>query len=60
MFGNKTPVKTDSDKDLRDGIRGSLTQPTAPLAGGDPLYALQDPPLASPSFRTPPGQTTHE
>jgi hypothetical protein len=60
MSKDKTPIKPDNDNDLRRGVRGSLTQPAAPLAGGDPLYALQDPPLATPSFRTPPGQATHE
>jgi hypothetical protein len=60
MSKDKTPIETDNDNDLRRGVRGSLTQPATPLVGGDPLYALQDPPLATPSFRTPPGQATHE
>jgi hypothetical protein len=60
MPEDRIPTKNDSDNDLRNGVRGSLTQPTAPLAGGEPIYALQDPPLATPSFRTPPGQATHE
>lgn len=60
MPNDKTPIKSDNDIDLRRGVRGSLTQPTPPLAGGEPIYSLQDPPLATPSFRTPPGQATHE
>ena len=60
MPEDKIPLKNVHDNDLRNGVRGSLTQPSAPLAGGEPLYALQDPPLASPSFRIPPGQGTHE
>lgn len=47
-------------KDLRHGIRGSLTQPTVPLAGGEPLYSIEDPKPATPDFETPVGQVTHE
>ncbi len=60
MLKDKIPTTTDEVHDLRHGVRGSLTQPAPKLAGGEPLYSLQDPPMATPGFRTPPGQTTHE
>jgi hypothetical protein len=46
--------------DLRHGQRGALVQPKTHLAGAEPLYALEDPPLASPDLATPEGQTTHQ
>lgn len=49
-----------AEKDLRKGVRGSLTQPAIPIAGGGSLYALEDPKLATPDFQIPPGQVTHE
>ena len=52
--------KPKTKSDLRKGTRGSLICPNPPLAGGEPLYALEDPPLASPDLRTPSGQVTHE
>lgn len=60
MFKDKTQIENSDKHDLRGGIRGSLTQLTFPLVGGEPMYSLQDPPLATPSFRIPPGQATHE
>lgn len=47
-------------RDLREGVRGALTPPTVPLAGGEPMYALEDPPIASPDLSAPAGQTTHQ
>jgi hypothetical protein len=41
-------------------VRGALTPPTVPLAGGEPMYALEDPPIASPDLSAPAGQTTHQ
>lgn len=56
--------KVDTDKqskaDLRRGRHSALVQPKTPLAGAGPLYALEDPPLASPDLATPAGQVTHQ
>lgn len=54
-----TGQKETPEKDLRHGIRGSLTQPTVPLLDGASLYAIEDPKPASPDPATPPGQVTH-
>jgi hypothetical protein len=60
MSKRKPETKKLPKSDLRQGQRGSLTQPASPLAGGEPLYSLEDPPLATPNLRTPPGQATRE
>lgn len=57
---NSRGKKEAPKKDLRHGLRGSLTQPDVPLAGGAPLYSIEDPRLATPDLETPPGQVTHE
>lgn len=61
MIKKKSQKKRESSKkDLRHGVRGSLTQPAVPLVGGEPLYSIEDPKPASPDLQTPPGQVTHE
>jgi hypothetical protein len=60
-IGNKcADDKSTAKNDLRHGMHGSLTASNPPLVGGVPMDALEDPPLATPDFGTPPGQTTHE
>jgi hypothetical protein len=60
MAGDKKGDKKITKKDLRNGMHGSLTQPSPPLAGGGSIYGLEDPPITNPGNATPPGQTTHE
>jgi hypothetical protein len=53
---------TKKEHDLRDGLQPiCVMAPSSPLAGGDPIFAVEDgPPLVSPSMHEPRGQTTHE
>ncbi len=60
MADDKKTEKQSPKNDLRKGARGSLTQPTPPLAGGGPIYGLDEPSIASPDNAIPAGQTTHE
>lgn len=60
MFKKKADANKRPKIDLRHGRRSALVQPKTPLAGAEPLYNLEDPPLASPDISTPPGQVTHE
>ena len=50
------------EHDLRDGLLPiCIVAPSAPLAGGNPIFAVEEgPPIVSPSMHEPRGQTTHE
>jgi len=52
--------KPEENKDLRDGIQGAVIPPGTPLAGGEPLYELEDPSPVEPGSPLPEGQTTRE
>ena len=55
-----TKDEKKTENDLRHGMKGSLQTPQVPLAGGEPLYGVEDPTLVGPGSATPAGQSTHE
>lgn len=60
MSKKKVDTNTMPRTDLRHGQRGTLVQSKTRLVGAESIYALEDPPLASPGFATAEGQTTHQ
>lgn len=57
---DRANTESSAKNDLRRGMHGSLAVPETKIVGGEPLFSLEDPKLATPDFATPPGQVTHE